>query len=151
MDTKKSFEAMIGFVILLLCSLFIIHTISVGKQVKRETYSNVIYAKFRNIDGIKIGSDIKISGVRVGVVNDLKLSNDDYSVNLKLSLKKDIKIPDDSIISIRSDGLLGGKFLDIKPGVSDNYLNNNDVFSATQSAINLEDLIGKVVASFTTK
>ena len=137
--------------ILLLCSLFIIHTISVGKQVKRETYSNVIYAKFRNIDGIKIGSDIKISGVRVGVVNDLKLSNDDYSVNLKLSLKKDIKIPDDSIISIRSDGLLGGKFLDIKPGVSDNYLNNNDVFSATQSAINLEDLIGKVVASFTTK
>ena len=79
------------------------------------------------------------------------MSNDDYSVNLKLSLKKDIKIPDDSIISIRSDGLLGGKFLDIKPGVSDNYLNNNDVFSATQSAINLEDLIGKVVASFTTK
>ena len=151
MDTKKSFEAMIGFVILLICSLFIVHTISVGKQVKRETYSNVIYAKFRNIDGIKIGSDIKISGVRVGVVNDLKLSNDDYSVNLKLSLKKDIKIPDDSIISIRSDGLLGGKFLDIKPGVSDNYLNNNDVFSATQSAINLEDLIGKVVASFTTK
>ena len=151
MDTRKTFEAIIGFLIVLCCLLFSINVFKSGIKIKNTKYNKLLYAKFNNIDGIKIGSVIKIAGVNVGSVENIELDGSDFNVKLTMRLMGDINIPADSIISVNSEGLLGGKYLGIEIGVEETYLKNGDFFSSTQSTMNIEKLIGKVVASFTTK
>ena len=151
MDKKKSFEAIIGVFIILVCGLFLSHTIKMNKQSKDEKYNRIFYAKFNNIEGIKIGTEVKIAGLRVGLVNNLTLDKNTFQVIAKLSVIDDLNIPTDSVLAVTSSGLLGGKFLNIKPGIEDDYLQNGSSFNSTQSSVNLEDLIGKVVAAFSSK
>ena len=151
MEGKKSFEAIVGAVILLICALFVSHTVKIGKIQKRETYKNVLHAKFSNIDGIKVGSEVKIAGLRVGMVEETTLNPNTFQVEVKIGIKEGLNIPTDSVLAVTSSGLLGGKFLSIKPGADDMFLTNGSSFSLTQSTMNLEDLIGKVVAAFTSK
>lgn len=151
MNERKSFEAIIGAIIILICCLFFSHIVNTNKQVEKQKFGKILYANFTNIEGIKVGSEVKIGGVRVGMVKDAKLKTDTYQVNLKIGIRDDIQLPTDSIISVASTGLLGGKFLNIKPGVDDDILQNGGSFTNTISTLNLEDLIGKVVASFTSK
>ena len=148
---KKSFEAIVGFLTLLLCGLFVTHVIRVNNAFKKEEYKDTLYAKFRNIDGIKDGSEIKISGIRVGFVDKVQLDTSNFQVKVKLNLIENLNIPEDSIISVASSSFFGGKFLDIKPGVSDVFLTNGASFTNTQSALNIEDIINKAVSTFASK
>lgn len=151
MDNKKSFEAIIGGVILLICGLFFTHIFQQSDNIKRNVYKNVFYAKFNNIDGIQVGTEIKIAGVRVGMVEKTELDTNTFQVKVKMNINENLNIPTDSVVAVTSSGLLGGKFLNIKPGVEDVFLTNGSSFSSTQSSLNLEDLIGKVVAAFGSK
>lgn len=151
MDSKNSFETIIGGIVLFLCVLFFVHIVKTNNNEKKETYKDVLYAKFSNIDGIKVGSEVKIAGVRVGFVKDIKLDNNSFNVKVKINVIENLNLPIDSVIAVVSSGILGGKFLSIKPGVEDTFLANNSTFSIAQSTMNLEDLIGKVVASFGNK
>ena len=151
MENKKSFEAIIGALVLLLCGLFFSHIVKSNESLKQEKYKDVLYAKFNNIEGIKIGTEVKIAGVRVGFVEKTQLDTNTFQVKVKLNVMENLNIPDDSILAVTSSGLLGGKFLNIKPGVGDSVLTNGSSFTSTQSSMNLEDLIGKVVAAFTSK
>ena len=151
MESNKSFEAITGGLVILFCGLFFTHIVKSNELVKREKYKDILYAKFNNIEGIKVGTEVKIAGVRVGQVVNTQLDTNTFQVKVKLNVVDNLNIPDDSTLAVTSSGLLGGKFLNIKPGVSDISLTNGASFSNTQSALNLEDLIGKVVASFSSK
>lgn len=145
MDFRKSFEAIIGVVVLLLCGLFFSHIFQKGKITKYEHYGYILYAKFNNIDGVSIGSEVKIAGIRVGTVEDIKLDKETFQAIVKIDIQKELKIPADSTISISSSGILGGKFVNLKIGIDDNILKNGEYFINTQSAVNFEDLISKFV------
>ena len=151
MDTRKTFEAIIGFVIVLFCLLFSVNVFKSGIKIKNTKYNKLLYAKFNNIDGIKVGSVVKIAGVNVGSVENIELDTSDLNVKLTMRFRSDVSIPSDSVISVNSEGLLGGKYLGIETGIEETYLQNGEYFSSTQSTMNIEKLIGKVVASFTTK
>ena len=151
MDTRKTFEAIVGFVIVLFCLLFSVNVFKSGIKIKNTKYNKLLYAKFNNIDGIKVGSVVKIAGVNVGSVENIELDTGDLNVKLTMRLRSDVSIPADSVISVNSQGLLGGKYLGIETGIEETYLQNGEYFSSTQSTMNIEKLIGKVVASFTTK
>lgn len=151
METRKTFEAIIGFVIVLFCLLFAVNVFKSGIKIKNTTYNKLLYAKFNNIDGIKVGSVVKIAGVSVGSVENIELDNNDFNVKLTMRLRSDMDVPVDSVVSVNSEGLLGSKYLGIEPGIEDTYLNSGEYFTSTQSTMNIEKLIGKVVASFTAK
>lgn len=106
-----------------------------------------VFAKFDSIDGLKKGSDVRIGGVKVGVVFDQQLDNQTYLAVVKMSIDETVKIPSDSTAAVISDGLLGSKYVSITPGGSEKYLNNNEEIKFTQSSVNLETLIGKVMFS----
>jgi phospholipid/cholesterol/gamma-HCH transport system substrate-binding protein len=148
MGNKKSFEAIIGVLVLLFCFLFFTHILKSNENVKREKYKDILYAKFNNIDGIKIGTEIKIAGVRVGYVEDIKLDTNTFQVKVKMDMSENLNIPDDSTISVSSSSLLGDKFLSIDPGISDTVLLNGSSFTNTKSSINIEDLVSKIATSF---
>lgn len=112
-------------------------------QVNKDDYT--IIAKFENVDGVEPGSSIMIGGVKVGVVLDKQLDKDTYFAIIKMAVNKDIQIPTDSSAKISSSGLLGEKFISIVPGAEESFLSDNQEIKFTQSSMNLETLIGKMI------
>lgn len=113
---------------------------------KPDTIStNTYFARFTDIDGISIGSDVKISGYKVGSVTNITLVPESYDINLQFSIVRSIPIPKDSTAIVRTSGLIGGKFIALQPGIEEEFLQHNEEILYTQSAINLESLIGKFV------
>lgn len=143
MEIKKNlFEAFLGIVTVIFAVFFLYFAYS-----KKENISDgyKIYAVFDNIEGISVGSDVMIAGIKVGEVLQLSLDKKDYSASVALKLNKDIKIPEDSRLSVVSSGLLGGKYILVTPGMSEIFIKEGSALKYTQSAINLESLIGKII------
>ncbi|MDA9573507.1 outer membrane lipid asymmetry maintenance protein MlaD [Rickettsiales bacterium] len=140
---KNFFEAIIGTLVLICAAFFIITSFKGSSIVTSDGYQ--IIAKFNNSDGISIGSDVKISGVKIGNVLSQELDHKSYKAKLVMTIDPSIKIPVDSSIKIVSEGLLGSKYLLINPGSEEEFLQNNDQIEYTQSSVNFEELLGKFI------
>jgi len=138
-------ETLIGVVVLVVAGFFLYFSYDKADIGAVEGYA--LIAKFDKVDGIKVGSDIMLAGIKVGTVTDQILDAKEYLAVLSLSLSSDVKLPDDSTIKIASDGLLGGKYLSIDPGGSENYLEAGEEIRFTQGAVDLTELIGKAIYS----
>lgn len=101
-------------------------------------------ASFNNLGGVSSGSDVRISGVKVGSVTGQAL-DDVYEAVLTLTINNDIKIPNDSTAKITSEGLLGASYVAIEPGGSDKLLASGEAFQYSQSALDL----WSIISSFT--
>ncbi len=104
-----------------------------------------VSAKFRKAEGISVGGDVRISGVKVGTIRSMNLDPVDFQANLTMVIRADVMLPDDSSATIASDGLLGGAHVAIQPGGSDFMLAAGDAIQITQSSVSLMDLIGRVI------
>ena len=104
---------------------------------------NSVSATFNKVDGINKGTSVMISGVKIGYVYKISLENNFPKV--LMNLNKEINIPDDSSISIQTDGLFGNKFLMIEMGGSDGLLSENDSFLFTEDSILVEELLEKII------
>ena len=136
-------ETLIGAVVLLVAGFFLYF--AYGKADAGVVSGYALTAKFDKVDGVKVGSDIMLAGIKVGTVTEQRLDSEEFLAVLKLSLSAEVKLPDDSSIKVASDGLLGGKYLSIDPGGSEDYLEPGDEIRFTQGAIDLTDLIGKAI------
>ncbi len=141
---KISLEILTGFIVLCFAFLFGYKFYKVTKGSVITDDSITIMAKFGNIDGIDIGSDVKISGVKIGSVKNIEIDQQSYKVIVRFTVKNEIQVPIDSSIGVVSSGLLGSKYLSIKAGSENIYCKDNDVLYDTQSSVNLEDLLGKL-------
>jgi len=137
------FEIIVGTFVLSCAIYFFFFAFNKSGISTSKTYQ--ISAKFDNIDGIGSGSDIKISGVKIGTVANGEIDPTTYRAILKLDINKDIKLPADSSIKIVSSGLLGGKYLSIEAGSEDTTLKDGDKIQFTQSGVNFEELLGKFI------
>jgi phospholipid/cholesterol/gamma-HCH transport system substrate-binding protein len=137
------FEIIIGTFVLLCAILFLATSMKKAGIENSEKY--FLLAKFENADGIKQGSDVKISGVKIGFVEDSFLDEKNYRATLKIKVDKGISLPTDSSAKIASAGLLGEKYIQIAPGSDDELLKQGDEITFTQSSVNLEDLLGKFI------
>jgi phospholipid/cholesterol/gamma-HCH transport system substrate-binding protein len=142
--TNNYFEIIVGTFVLLCAIIFFVASVENAKIKSRgATYS--LLAKFENVEGISAGSDIKISGIKIGVVENQSLDLQNYRAVLKLSINKSIELSKDSSVKISSEGLLGGKFLAIEPGGEEENLKDGEEIKFTQSSVNFEDLLAKVM------
>ena len=106
-----------------------------------------IHAEFDNISGIKYGASVEIAGVPIGVVSDIVLKDPSARVTLKLT--RAVKIKDDDIASIRTKGIIGDRYVKISRGASDIFIPEGGTMVETESVVDIEDVIGKVVHSLT--
>ena len=137
-------EILMGAVVLLTAiSFFTLGMQSINNQ--KDGYS--ISLIFGSTAGLKNGDDVKISGINVGKIIKLELNLEDYNAKVDIMINKDIKIPDDSSAKITSSTLLGGNFLDIIPGSSEQNLNPSDVIYDTTDPVSFTDMLGKVMFS----
>lgn len=135
------FETFVGLFVVLAAILFCVFVIKVtGRKMDISTYN--VYAKFENIEGLSIGSKVKIGGLDIGSISSLIIDKD-YKVKLLLKINSNISIPVDSTITVSTSGLIGGKYLKVQIGGSDEFMKNNDEFEFTQSTMDLEEMVTK--------
>ena len=102
-------------------------------------------ARFVSSSGLKPGAFVEVGGVRVGKVADIGLDPETYESVVRLELNPAVRLQDDAIASIRTEGIIGDKFVKITPGGSEILLEAGDVIHDTESSISLEELISKYI------
>ncbi|MFQ5533339.1 MAG: outer membrane lipid asymmetry maintenance protein MlaD [Sphingomonadales bacterium] len=108
-----------------------------------------LVAKFDRIDGLAIGSDVRMSGIKIGTIVDQELDNDTFEAVVKLSIDSAIRLPDDTAAKVTSEGLLGGYYMSIEPGGSEDLLESGDEIEFTQGSVDLMGLVGQAIFSAT--
>ena len=144
--SENRLEIAVGGVVLALAvgfAAFLAH--STGLSGSSSSYP--ISASFRSAEGISVGTDIRLAGVKIGTISDLKLNSETYRAESILSVRKDGRIPDDSALTVASEGLLGGSFIEVIPGASLDYLEAGDEIIDTQGSVSLIQLLLKFVSS----
>ena len=100
-------------------------------------------ARLPKVDGLGVGTEVRLSGIKVGTVTDLVLDPRNYLVTVHMNIEKDVKIPTDSSILVTKEGLLGSSYLSINPGGDDKTLPPGGFFENVQGSIDLMNLIGR--------
>ena len=118
---------------------------NLGTYNVSETYQ--VHAYFSNIGGLKPKASIKSAGVLVGRVTDITLDTERYEAKVVMNLDKRYQFPSDTFANIMTSGLLGEQYIGLLPGGDEQMLKNGEQLKKTQSAMVLEDLIGKFLYS----
>ena len=105
--------------------------------------SYTLQARFDKVDGLSVGSDVRVAGIKVGSVVNHELDTESYQAIVRFSVKSSVKLPVDTAAAITSEGLLGGNYLNLLPGGMDEMLQEDEEISETQDAIDLLGLIGE--------
>ena len=142
---KNLLETLMGAVVLIVAAAFLAFAYE-GSQLRVEA-GYVVSGKFSNASGISLGSDVRIGGIKVGVVSGLTLDPNSYEAVISMQIRGNTKVPKDSSAAIVSSGLLGEKYLQLTPGSDDKMLADGGKIQFTQSGINLEEMIGKFMFS----
>ncbi len=118
-------------------------SVSLGDVNLFGTDQYSVTAQFANISGLKEGASVEIAGVTIGKVSKIQL--EDYEALVELLIDKDIELQEDSIASIRTQGIIGDKYIKISPGGADEYVGPGGEILETESTIDLEELVGKYI------
>ena len=121
-------------------------SIKLGKMELMGGNYYTVSAEFDSVSGLKPGARVEVAGVEIGKVDRISLdtkSGDRAVTHLKI--KTGIKISDDVIASVRTSGIIGDKFIKLKPGGSDKFLSDNGKIRETESAIDIEELVSKFI------
>jgi phospholipid/cholesterol/gamma-HCH transport system substrate-binding protein len=139
-------ETVLGAFVLIVAILFFIY--GSGKaNVGDSSGGYTIEAQFTDIGSLGEGDDVKISGVSVGTISKIDLDPVLYNAVVSMSINRDVKLPYDTAARISSEGLLGGTYLALDVGGDTEMLANGESIAITQSAQNLEQLLGKFIFS----
>lgn len=136
-------EAVIGAGVLIVSGFFIYLAYETSGEKIKDGY--VLTARFEDVSGLTSGSDVKINGIKVGIVKKLTLEPD-YSARVDLLIQNKYKIPSDSSVAISTDGIMGNKFIAVSVGYSQDNLKQGTEIEDTKSSLNLEKLVDKFIA-----
>ena len=138
-------EALIGALVLVLASGFFMFTYSRTDVGIIEGYQ--LSARFDRIDGLSVGSDVRLGGIRIGSVIRQSIDLETFDAVIHFSVRSDLHLPSDTSAAITSEGLLGGTYLSLTPGGDSEFLKPGDQIEFTQGSIDLVGLLGKAVFS----
>jgi phospholipid/cholesterol/gamma-HCH transport system substrate-binding protein len=140
-------EVLTGVVVLVVAAGFLAY--AVAHSGRSTTSGYTLYAKFDHIDGLGAGADVRIAGVKIGSVNAEQIDPQSFQAVVSLTVRNDIKLPNDTAAIVTSESLLGGKYLSLQPGGSETLLQPGQTITITQSSVSLEELLGKFIFSMT--
>ena len=136
-------EVLIGGLVVVVATAFTIYVMQVaGISTGSSIYT--INAAFRSAQGVNVGTDVRLAGVKIGTVTAVSLDGETYKAQSTLAIDQDILIPDDSALVVASEGLFGGNFVEVVPGASVDYLVAGDEIFDTQGSISLIQLMMRV-------
>ncbi|MDA1132565.1 MAG: outer membrane lipid asymmetry maintenance protein MlaD [Proteobacteria bacterium] len=134
-------EIVLGAVVVSVAVVFAVFVFTVSDTGQVRGYE--LIARFDTVEGLSVGSDVRLGGIKVGTVAGLDLDPVTYLAVARIGVAADVRIPTDSIVQVVSEGLLGGRYMAIVPGAEDAMLGPGDEIRFTQSAVNIEQLLGR--------
>ena len=134
-------ETLIGAAVIAVAAFFLVFAYSSTGSGPVSGYD--VVAKFNRVDGVNVGTDVRMSGIKVGTVEKMALDPKSYNAVVTLALESSVKLPDDSSVRITSEGLLGSQYLSIEPGASMDMIKPGGEIENTQGSIDLVGLLGK--------
>ncbi len=137
-------ETLVGAAVIVLAAGFFTFAYTTG-DVGKGAGGYTVIAEFENAAGISTGSDVRMSGVKIGIVLAQDLDPASYQAVLKLSVDPKIKLPADSTAKITSEGILGGNFVALEVGGSETMIKDGGKIENTQGSIDLFGLIGQFI------
>ena len=134
-------ETIIGAVVVAVAILFIAFAYMRTGSGSLSGYE--IQARLPRVDGIGIGTDVRLSGIKIGSISDLTLDPKNYLVTVHMNIRDDIKIPVDSSLMVTSSGLLGSSYISLTPGGDDKMLAPGGMIQNSQGSVDLMGLINR--------
>ena len=151
MEEKYSMEESknirIGLISIFIVLFIVFMTVSHNASIKGNDLNNAykIYASFGRTDGLNIGDVVRMAGITIGRVTEANL-DENFNAKLTLEIDSQYLIPDDSSASIVSYGLIGGKYVEIDVGGSEDFIQPAGEIGYTQDAMILEELLDRIIA-----
>jgi phospholipid/cholesterol/gamma-HCH transport system substrate-binding protein len=140
---KYKIETIVGIFVIFGLLFVGYMTVKLGKVDFLGDNSYSLVAKFTTVTGLRIGSPVNILGIDVGRVDKITMDQVNQKAVVEIRIKKDIKIYDDAIAAIKTEGMIGDKYLDIDPGGSGTILGPSGVITDTQAAVDIVELVSK--------
>ncbi|HVZ10600.1 outer membrane lipid asymmetry maintenance protein MlaD [Rhodopila sp.] len=140
-------ETLTGAAVLVIAGGFLAYAVAHSGRSIGGGYP--LRAQFDKIDGLSVGSDVRIAGVKVGTVTNTMVDPGSFAAIVSLTVADDIKLPKDTAAIITSESLLGGKYITLSPGGDAQDLKPGQTITITQSSVSLEELLGKFIFSVT--
>lgn len=138
--TQNTTEVVVGGAVLAVAAAFVIYAGGVaGLGGQSGSYS--LHGSFRTADGISVGTDVRLAGVKVGTVTDIALNPETFFADATIRLPQNIQVPVDSSLLISSEGLLGGNFVEIQPGGALENIEAGGEIEDTQGSVSLISLL----------
>ncbi len=143
MATQRT-EKIVGGVVLAAAIGFGVYAGQVARLGKGGTHYP-LNASFRSLEGVGVGTDVRLSGVKIGSVRGVSLNPETYRADTVLVIAQGTRIPDDSAVIVASEGLLGGNYIEVMPGGSPGFFEAGATVTDTQGAVSLISLLLKFV------
>ncbi len=141
---RSIIETVLGAVVLTIAAIFLVF--AYNQSQVRAVGGYLVLAKFGQVDGLAIGDDVRVGGLQVGSVTAMSLEPEGFVAVVALRLDSSVLLPTDSSVAIHTEGLFGGKFVEIIPGADEAYIPANGVIAYPQDSVILEEMIEKIVA-----
>ncbi len=142
---RNLIEAVTGAVVLAVAAFFLVFVYTSTDIGTVDGYT--LEARFDKVDGVRAGTDVRMSGIRIGSVSASRLDPATYLAIVEMSIDPQFQIPEDSSVAVSSDGLLGDRFLSLTPGGAEKMLAPGGQIVNTQGSIDLMSLIGQLIFS----
>lgn len=140
---KNPVEAVLGAVVLLTATFFLLFIYATSDFLLERGHQ--VRALFVKIGGLQIGADVRIAGVKVGTVIGQSLNPKTFEAMVQMSILPKIDLPKDTVASIVSEGLLGGKYVQLEPGLSEEKLSQEDIITTTKSYRSVEEIVSEII------
>ena len=135
-------EVLTGAAVVAVAAGFLVYA-GQGSSFRGPSGGYELTASFRSVEGVTVGTDVRLAGVKVGSVTALALNPATYFADARIEVQQDVQLPDDSTILISSEGLLGGSFVELQPGGSPDILAPGAEIEDTQGAVSVVTLLMK--------
>ena len=143
--SENKTEVLVGGAVLAVALGFLIYA-GQAAGLAQGSQGYPLSASFRSLEGVTVGTDVRLAGVKIGTVTDVALNAETFRADTVFSVANGIQIPDDSAVVIAQEGLLGGNFVEIVPGGSPFYYEPGQEMEDTQGAVSLISLLLKFVS-----
>lgn len=140
---RNVIETVLGAVVLLVAGVFLLFAYNSADL--RPVAGYQVTARFNAVDGLTVGSDVRVGGIKVGSVVGQKIDLADFRAVVTMSIKPEILLPVDTVAAVAAEGLLGGKYIRLDPGGSESRLAAGDEIENTRDIVSLEEMLGKVI------
>lgn len=140
---KNPLETILGFFVLIFAGVFLFFAAS---RIDTEDVNGyTVSANFLKIGGLEVGSDVRISGIKVGSVLATKLNKENYTADVFLNIDSSIKLPIDTVAAIADVGIMGDKYVRLEPGKSQALLKDGNKIQQTRNYKSLEDNVSEFI------